>query len=458
MLGDKFGSIVHLHERDCSIQRRHQKVVEYTPAFSISEEKRNEICNDALKIAKSVNYLNAGTLEFLVDIHGNHYFIEMNPRIQVEHTITEMVTGVDLVKSQILIAEGYPLNSAEIGINSQADIQPRGFSIQCRITTEDPSNNFAPDTGKIETYRTGSGFGVRLDGGNGFAGAVISPYYDSLLVKNISWARTFEDAIRKSIRSIKETTITGVKTNMDFLINVLNHPTFAKGECHTGFIEENPDLTDIFHQTDEESRILKFIGEKVVNERTKDKPQFDVPVVPKVEIPENLSGTKIILDTKGTEGLINWIKDQNKLLLTDTTMRDAHQSLMATRVRTKDMLKIADATSVYGKDLFSLEMWGGATFDVAYRFLKESPWTRLEQLRAKVPNVLFQMLIRGANAVGYKNYPDNVIKSFIKESSQRGIDVFRIFDSLNWLKGMELSIEEVLKSGKIAEAKYECRL
>ena len=452
VLGDKFGNVVHLHERDCSIQRRHQKVVEYTPAFSISEEKRNAICNDALKIAKSVNYRSAGTLEFLVDTNGNHYFIEMNPRIQVEHTVTEMVTGIDIVQSQILIAEDYALNSPQIGINSQEDVKVNGYSIQCRITTEDPSNNFAPDTGKIEEYRTGSGFGIRLDGGNGFAGAVISPYYDSLLVKNISWSRTFQDAIKKSIRAIEETRITGVKTNIGFLINVLNHPTFLKGECNTDFIEENPELISIAPHADEEDRVLRFIGEKMVNEVSGIKRLYDVPVVPKIIMPEKLSGTKQILDNHGTEGLLKWINSQNKLLLTDTTMRDAHQSLMATRMRTKDMLKIASATSVYGADLFSLEMWGGATFDVAYRYLNESPWERLTELRKKVPNVLFQMLIRGANAVGYKNYPDNIIREFIKESAATGIDVFRIFDSLNWLKGMEISIEEVIKSGKVAEA------
>lgn len=452
VLGDKFGTIVHLHERDCSIQRRHQKVIEFTPAFSLTQEKRDAICSDALKIARSVNYRSAGTLEFLVDKFGNHYFIEMNPRIQVEHTVTEMVTGVDIVQSQLLIAEGYPLGSPEIGIYSQEDVKPRGYSIQCRVTTEDPSNNFAPDTGKIDVYRSGSGFGIRLDGGNGFTGAVISPYYDSLLVKITSWSRSFEDATRKSIRAIKEMTISGIKTNIDFLINVLNHPTFLEGKCNTGFIEANPELIDIFSQVDEELKILKFIGEKVVNETLGIKDQYDVPTVPEVDVPENLTGTRAILQKEGPEGLVKWIKDQKRLLLTDTTMRDAHQSLMATRVRSKDMIKISKATSVYGKDLFSLEMWGGATFDVAYRFLRESPWDRLEELRRRIPNILFQMLIRGANAVGYKNYPDNVIREFIKESADRGIDVFRIFDSLNWLKGMEVSIDEVLKSGKIAEA------
>lgn len=452
VLGDKYGNIVHLHERDCSIQRRHQKVVEFTPAFSLSEEKRKEICNDALKIAKHVSYRSAGTLEFLVDANGNHYFIEMNPRIQVEHTVTELVTSIDIVQSQILIAEGHALNSQEIGIKSQKDIKPRGYAIQCRVTTEDPSNNFAPDTGRIEEYRTGSGFGIRLDGGNGFSGAIISPYYDSLLVKTSSYSRTFEDAARKAIRSIKEITISGVKTNVGFLVNVLNHETFLKGNCHTNFIAENPELFEIKAKRDCELNALKYIGNKVVNDTHGIKKEFDVPVVPKFTIPKDLSGTKQILDSQGPEAVVNWIKTQNKLLLTDTTMRDAHQSLMATRMRTVDMLKIAKASSVLGKDLFSFEMWGGATFDVAYRFLKESPWIRLKELRKRIPNVLFQMLLRGANGVGYKNYPDNVIREFIKESANSGIDVFRIFDSLNWIKGMEVAIEEVLKSGKIAEA------
>ncbi len=451
VLGDKYGNIVHLYERDCSIQRRHQKVIEFSPALSLSDEKREAICADALKIAKSVNYRSAGTLEFLVDMHGNHYFIEMNPRIQVEHTVTEMTTGIDIVQSQILIAEGRALASKEIGIYSQDDIKPRGYAIQCRVTTEDPSNNFAPDTGKIDVYRSGSGFGIRLDGGNGFAGAIISPYYDSLLVKTTAYSRTFEDAVRKSIRAIKEINITGVKTNVDFLINVLNHEKFQNGQCDTNFIAENPQLFDIMPRTDEEYRVLKFIGEKIVNETKGNKVEYDVPVVPKVEKVENLRGTKQILDEEGPDAVVKWIKQQKKLLLTDTTMRDAQQSLMATRIRTRDMLKIAEATSVYGKDLFSLEMWGGATFDTSYRFLKESPWERLEELRRKIPNVLFQMLLRGANGVGYKNYPDNVIREFIREAAARGIDVFRIFDSLNWLEGVEVALDEVLKCGKIAE-------
>lgn len=452
VLGDKHGNIVHLYERDCSVQRRHQKVIEITPAVALSEEKRLQICEDALKIASSIGYRSAGTLEFLLDKDGNHYFIEMNPRIQVEHTITEMVTGIDIVQSQILVAEGYTLDSDEVGIKSQKDIHLNGYAVQCRVTTEDPSNSFAPDTGRIDVYRTGSGFGIRLDGGNGFTGAVISPYYDSLLVKSTSWSRTFEDAIRKAIRAIKETYISGVKTNIDFLINVLNHETFRKGMCDTNFIADNPELFTITPRVDDELRILKFIGDKVVNETRGQKTEFDVPVVPKYEIKEPLVGTKQILDEKGPKGLVEWIKKQDKLLLTDTTMRDAHQSLMATRLRTVDMVKIARAESTFAKDLFSMEMWGGATFDTAYRFLKESPWERLERLRKRVPNILFQMLLRGANAVGYKNYPDNVVREFIKQSSKSGIDVFRIFDSLNWLKGMEVAIDEVLNQGKVAEA------
>lgn len=452
ILGDKYGNIVHLYERDCSIQRRHQKIIEYTPAFSISEEQRQRICNDAIKIGKAINYRGAGTVEFLLDKYGNHYFIEVNPRIQVEHTITEMTTGIDIVQAQILIAEGYPLDSKEIGIKGQEDIQPRGYAIQCRVTTEDPLQNFIPDTGTIDKYRTGSGFGIRLDGGNGFTGSIIGPYYDSLLVKVTGWSRTFEDATRKVSRALKEMKIRGVKTNIPFLINVLNHEEFLNGKCDTGFITYNPELFEIKTKEDKELKVLKFIGEKVVNETKGYKPDFNIPRVPKVTNLGNYYGTKQILADKGPDGLVQWIKENQKLLLTDTTMRDAHQSLMATRMRTIDMLRIAEATSVLGKDLFSLEMWGGATFDVSYRFLKECPWTRLELLRKKIPNILFQMLIRGSNGVGYKNYPDNVIREFIREAANSGIDVFRIFDSLNWLKGMEIAIDEVLKQGKVAEA------
>ena len=451
VLGDKYGNLVHLYERDCSIQRRHQKVIEMTPAITIPKEKLEVIYADALKIAKSVGYRNAGTLEFLVDKHFNHYFIEMNPRLQVEHTITEMATGIDIVQSQILVAEGYRLDSEEIGIKSQKDVEHKGFAIQCRITTEDPTNNFSPDNGKIDVYRTGSGFGIRLDGGNGFSGAVISPYYDSLLVKTTSFSRTFEDAIRKAIRAIKEISITGVKTNIDFLINVLNNETFKAGACDTNFIADNPQLFDIEPRTDEEYRLLKFTGNIIVNETKGIKLDYDVPEIPEVGSVSDLRGTKQILDEKGPQGVVDWIKSQNKLLLTDTTMRDAQQSLMATRVRSRDMINIAKATAKNANDLFSLEMWGGATFDTAYRFLHESPWKRLEELRRRIPNIMFQMLIRGANGVGYKNYPDNVIQEFIKQSAESGIDVFRIFDSLNWTEGIKVSLNQVLECNKVAE-------
>ncbi len=455
VLGDNYGNLVHLYERDCSIQRRHQKVVEYSPAITLTEEKRQAICADALKIAGAVNYRNAGTCEFLVDKNGDHYFIEMNPRIQVEHTVSEMVTGIDIVQSQILIAEGHALDSVEVGIPNQESVVTRGFSIQCRITTEDPTNNFAPDTGRIDVYRSGSGFGIRLDGGNGFTGAVISPYYDSLLVKATSHGRTWEDAVRKSLRALGEMKISGVKTNIAFLINVLNHPQFIEGACDTNFIAENRSLFEIAPKADIEFKVLSFIGEKVVNETKGEKEEFDVPRVPVYdkEIPKgSLIGTKQILDEQGPKGLVDWIHGQKKLLLTDCTMRDAQQSLIATRMRTVDIKKVASATAHHASDLFSLEMWGGATFDVAYRYLNESPWERLDLVREKIPNILLQMLIRGANTVGYKNYPDNVVRAFIKESAKRGIDVFRIFDSLNWQKGMEVAIDEVLSAGKVAEA------
>ncbi|HOK02259.1 MAG TPA: pyruvate carboxylase [Spirochaetota bacterium] len=452
ILGDNYGNLVHLYERDCSIQRRHQKVIEFTPALSISDKQREAICADALKIAKAVNYRNAGTVEFLVDSSGQHYFIEMNPRIQVEHTITEMVTGIDIVQSQILIAQGYRLDSEEVGIKSQESIKPRGYAIQCRITTEDPANSFAPDTGRIDVYRTGSGPGIRLDGGNGYTGSVISPYYDSLLVKIISFSRTFEDAINKAKRSIRELVVSGVKTNDGFLLNVLSHPTFVSGNCGTNFIEQTPELFDIAPKDDKEVRLLKYFGEKAVNETKGNTKEYNVPYVP--HVPENFekNGTKQILDKEGPDGVVRWIKSQSKLLMTDTSFRDAHQSLMATRLRTYDMLKISRAVSYLASDLFSVEMWGGATYDVAYRFLKEDPWKRLEELRKKIPNILFQMLLRGANAVGYTNYPDNLVREFIREAAAAGIDVFRIFDSLNWIKGMEVALDETLKTGKIAEA------
>ena len=456
ILGDKAGNIVHLFERDCSIQRRHQKVIEFTPALCLTDAQREAICADAIKIAKAVDYRSAGTVEFLLDPStGKHYFIEMNPRIQVEHTVTEMVTSIDIVQSQILIAEGYALASEEVGIPSQDAIKVTGHAIQCRITTEDPANDFMPDTGTIESYRSPGGFGIRLDGGNGFQGSTITPFYDSLLLKVTAYSRSFEDTRRKAIRALRETEIKGVKTNIAFMLNVLNHPTFAAGDCDTGFIANTPDLLDIAKVEDNELRVIEFLGNKFVNETKGAKKSYNVPVFPKFKASELKDlqgrGTKQLFDEMGAKDFTQWIRKQQRLFVTDTTMRDAQQSLMATRVRTVDMEKIAPAVSVYGRNFFSLEMWGGATFDTAYRFLKEDPWERLEVLREKCPNILLQMLLRGANAVGYKNYPDNVIREFVKQSAKAGIDVFRIFDSLNWIQGMEVALDETLNQGMIAE-------
>ena len=456
ILGDKQGNIVHLFERDCSIQRRHQKVIEFTPALCLTDEQREAICADAIKIAKAVNYRSAGTVEFLLDTTtGKHYFIEMNPRIQVEHTVTEIVTGIDIVQDQILIAEGYSLDSDAIKILNQDAIKVTGHAIQCRITTEDPANDFMPDTGTIESYRSPGGFGVRLDGGNGFQGATITPFYDSLLLKVTASSRTFEDTIRKAIRALRETEIKGVKTNIAFMMNVLNHPKFAKGECDTGFIANTPDLLDIAKVEDDELRVIEFLGNKFVNETKGEKKSYNVPVFPKFK-PDELKtmqgrGTKQLFDEMGAKDFTQWVRKQQRLFITDTTMRDAQQSLMATRVRTVDMEKIAPAVSVYGRNFFSLEVWGGATFDTSYRFLKEDPWERMEVLREKCPNILLQMLLRGANAVGYKNYPDNVIREFVKQSAKVGVDVFRIFDALNWIPGMEIALDEALNQGMIAE-------
>lgn len=456
ILGDKEGHIVHLFERDCSIQRRHQKVIEFTPALCLTDEQRDAICADAIKIAKAVNYRSAGTVEFLLDhTTGKHYFIEMNPRIQVEHTVTEMVTGIDIVQAQILVAEGHRLDSEEIGIKSQDDIKVTGHAIQCRITTEDPANDFMPDTGTIESYRSPGGFGIRLDGGNGFQGSTITPFYDSLLLKVTAFGRNFDDTRRKAIRALGETLIKGVKTNIPFMLNVLNHPTFAAGECDTGFIANTPDLLDIAKVQDTELKVIEFLGNKFVNETKGKKRSYNVPVFPKFKAEELKElqgrGTKQLFDEMGAKDFTQWIRKQQRLFVTDTTMRDAQQSLMATRVRTVDMEKIAPAVSVYGRKFFSLEVWGGATFDTAYRFLKEDPWERMDVLREKCPNILLQMLIRGANAVGYKNYPDNVIREFVKQSAKVGVDVFRIFDSLNWIQGMEVALDETLNQGMIAE-------
>ncbi len=456
IIGDRHGNIVHLFDRDCSVQRRHQKVVEVAPSVSISDELRERICEAAVKLMKKVDYLNAGTVEFLVS-GKEFYFIEVNPRVQVEHTVTEMVTGVDIVQTQILISEGHELHGPIIGIPQQEKIQINGFAIQSRVTTEDPLNNFMPDTGKIMAYRSGGGFGVRLDAGNGFQGAVITPYYDSLLVKLSTWALTFEQAASKMVRNLQEFRIRGIKTNIPFLENVVKHEKFRNGEYDTSFIDTTPELFIFPFRKDRGTKMLSYIGTVTVNGfpgiEKKKRPVFPKPRIPNIpyDVPYQ-EGTKQILDKYGAEGLVDWVKNQKQVLLTDTTFRDAHQSLLATRMRTTDILHIAEPSAKLLPDLFSFEMWGGATFDVAYRFLKEDPWDRLVTLRRKIPNVMFQMLIRGANAVGYKNYPDNLIREFVDHSASAGIDVFRIFDSLNWVKGMEVAIDAVRQSGKIAEA------
>ena len=404
-----------------------------------------------MKIARSVGYVSAGTVEFLVDKNGGYYFIEMNPRIQVEHTVTEMVTGVDIVRSQILIAAGYPLSHPEIGLNRQEDVHVDGYAIQCRVTTEDPANNFAPDNGKITAYSSSGGFGVRLDGGNADVGTVISPYYDSLLVKVTSWDHNFPAACRKAARAINEVRVRGVKTNIPFVTNILAHPDFVAGRCHTKFIDETPELFDIVDSRDRATRVLRYIAEIQVANPNAERHQYDTPRFPQPQAPLG-PGLKQLLDEKGPKAVSQWVLEQKKLLLTDTTMRDAHQSLLATRMRTRDMVKGADGVADILRDCFSLEMWGGATFDVAYRFLHESPWERLRLLREKIPNIPFQMLLRGSNLVGYANYPDNLVRSFIKEAAERGIDVFRVFDSLNWIPSMEVAMDEVLNQNKLLEA------
>lgn len=451
ILGDNYGNVVHLYDRDCSVQRRHQKVVEYAPAFSVPEATRQIIFDSAIRLAKNVGYRNAGTLEFLVDADHNPYFIEMNPRIQVEHTVSEMITDIDLVQSQILVAEGYPLGSKEINIPSQEAVQCTGYSIQTRVTTEDPANNFLPDTGEITVYRSGSGNGIRLDGGNAYTGAVISPFYDSLLVKVISHDRTFEGAVRKSLRAMREMRIRGVKTNIPFLTNVLIHPTFINGECYTTFIEETPELFELERSQDRATKIIEFIGDKIVNSNKGEKAFFENRVLPIYDKEAPVYGARDEFLKLGAEGFMQKIKNEKKLYVTDTTMRDAQQSLMATRMRTKDLCGAAYATNAFMQNAFSVEAWGGATYDTAYRFLKESPWKRLKLLRKRMPNTLIQMLLRASNAVGYSNYPDNVVKNFIKISANHGIDVFRVFDSLNWVENMKMPIEEALKTGKIVE-------
>jgi pyruvate carboxylase len=459
VLGDNYGNLVHLHERDCSVQRRFQKVVEIAPAVALRPETKKKLHQYALDICRQVNYNNAGTVEFLVDRDENIYFIEVNPRIQVEHTVTEAVTGIDIVRKQILIAQGSRLDSEEINIKSQSDIKCEGVAIQCRITTEDAANGFKPDFGTLIAYRNAGGPGIRLDEGNAYPSAVISPFFDSLLVKVTSLGRTMTESSERLTRVLKEFRIRGVKTNINFLENVLSHPDFLKGAATVNFIENNPGLFVFEKRFDRGTRALKYLAEIIVNGNEDIKQEnpakiFKHPVVPAFDpFAPFPKGSKDILQELGREKFIGWIKDQKSVLITDCTLRDAHQSLLATRVRTIDMLKAAEAYAKRNPNVFSLEMWGGATFDVALRFLKESPWQRLALLRKSIPNILFQMLIRGSNAVGYKAYPDNLVERFIEESWKQGIDIFRIFDSLNWIEGMRVSIEAVnQRTGGISEA------
>jgi pyruvate carboxylase len=459
IVADNHGNIRHLFERDCSVQRRHQKVVEVAPSFNVSQKVKDALYTYAIAIASKVNYNNVGTVEFLVDEDDSIYFIEVNPRIQVEHTVTEMVTGIDLIKSQIFIAGNYKLNDEQIKIYDQSSLATYGFALQCRLTTEDPSNDFTPDYGTITTYRSASGMGIRLDAGSIYQSYKVSPFFDSMLVKVSAHGRTLDGAVRKMTRALKEFRIRGVKTNVHFLQNVIQNDVFKNGKASVNFIKENPSLFTIKIPQDRTTKITNYLGEVIVNGnpdvkiihpnavfRTPKVPHFD----PKAAFPK---GTKDLLTALGPDKFSQWLKNEKQIHYTDTTIRDAHQSLLATRMRTKDMVAVAESYAKNHSNLFSIEMWGGATFDVCMRFLNESPWTRLRELRKLMPNILFQMLLRGSNGVGYKAYPDNLIEKFIEKSWENGIDVFRIFDSLNWVKAMVPSIEHVRnKTGGLAEA------
>ena len=459
MLGDHHGNVVHLWERDCSVQRRNQKVVERAPAPYLSDAQRTELCESALKLARSAGYVNAGTAEFLMDFDtGDFYFIEVNPRIQVEHTVTEEVTGIDIVKAQIRIAEGGHVGKVEeTGVPPQGKIFLNGHALQCRITTEDPEANFIPDYGRILAYRGATGFGIRLDGGTAYSGAVITRYYDSLLEKVTAWAPTPEEAIRRMDRALREFRIRGVATNLIFVENLINHPKFVANDYTTKFIDETPELFDFPVRQDRATKLLNFIGDVIVNGNPevegRSMPNMGhAPVVPALRNENPPKGTRDLLDELGAEKFADWMLDQKRLLMTDTTMRDAHQSLLATRMRSFDMVQVAQAYSRNLSDLFSIECWGGATFDVSMRFLRECPWERLTDLREHIPNILFQMLLRGANGVGYTVYPDNVVKGFVKQAAESGVDVFRVFDSLNWVENMRIAIDAVRESGKLCEA------
>ncbi len=459
LLGDSHGTVVHLFERDCTVQRRNQKVVERAPAPYLTDKTRTELCNSAIALAKTANYVNAGTAEFLMDVDtGKFFFIEVNPRIQVEHTVTEEVTGIDIVKAQIRIAAGGHIGKVkETGVPKQGDIKLHGHALQCRITTEDPEANFIPDYGRITAYRGATGFGIRLDGGTAYSGAVITRYYDSMLEKVTAWAPTPGEAIARMDRALREFRIRGVATNLVFVENLINHPKFKHADYTTRFIDQTPELFDFKKRRDRATRLLNFIADVSINGN----PEVEGRVLPPphaAPIPPTFApgktpkqGTRNLLETLGPDGFAQWVLEQKRPLITDTTMRDAHQSLLATRMRSYDMIQTADAYAHKLPDLFSMECWGGATFDVSMRFLKECPWERLRALRKHMPNVLLQMLFRGANGVGYASYPDNVIREFVRQSAASGMDVFRVFDSLNWVENMKVAMEAVLENGKLLE-------
>ena len=459
ILGDQHGNVIHLHERDCSVQRRHQKVVEVAPSYGLPKKVIKEFCDAAARIAREIRYDNAGTIEFLYDLDSHKwFFIEMNPRIQVEHTVTEVITGLDLVRAQILIAQGHRLHSPEVGMPAQNQVPRSGYAIQCRVTTEDPENKFMPDYGKLLAYRSPGGFGIRLDGGQGFAGSVITPFYDSMLVKVIASGQTYEMAMDRMHRALTEFRIRGVKTNIPFLENVIGNEVFRSGQATTTLIDTTPELFSFKPKRDRATKLLNFLGNVIVNGNPHAKgykpskplivaepPAYDHRTIPP-------DGTRDLLHELGARKFAEWTLKKKRLLVTDTTFRDAHQSLMATRVRTADMLAVAPALARRAAGLYSLEMWGGATFDTAMRFLSEDPWERLRQLREKIPNICFQMLFRGSNAVGYSNYPDNVVAGFVKHAAASGMDIFRIFDSLNYLPNLSVAMEAVHDTHAVCEA------
>ncbi|MGU3576153.1 pyruvate carboxylase [Brucellaceae bacterium C25G] len=458
ILGDTHGNAVHLYERDCSIQRRNQKVVERAPAPYLSDEKRQEVASYALKIAKATDYIGAGTVEFLMDVDSNEfYFIEVNPRIQVEHTVTEEVTGIDIVKAQIHILEGYAIGTPESGVPEQKDIRLHGHALQCRITTEDPEQNFIPDYGRIQAYRSASGFGIRLDGGTAYSGAYITRYYDPLLVKVTASGSTPIEAIRRMDRALREFRIRGVATNLTFVEAIINHPSFQANDYTTRFIDTTPELFTHMKRQDRATKLLTYIADVTVNghpeARGRAMPTATAaPKIPYTPDTQIVDGTKQLFDRLGAEKFSQWMREQKRVLVTDTTMRDAHQSLLATRLRTYDIARIADTYARTLPNLLSLECWGGATFDVSMRFLTEDPWERLAMVRENAPNILLQMLLRGANGVGYKSYPDNVVKYFVREAARGGVDLFRVFDSLNWVENMRVSMDAILEEGKLCEA------